>query len=92
MFRSPFFFGAEEYRGKGLGKFVMQLLELLAKKHKMQFMMLPYSVDETSPSRCAVDDESSYEILSKCLDKELLKGAVQGADDLGPRLRNVALN
>mmetsp|Transcript_47010 Transcript_47010/g.152378 ORF Transcript_47010/g.152378 Transcript_47010/m.152378 type:complete len:250 (-) Transcript_47010:366-1115(-) len=98
-----------EYRGKGLGKFVMQLLELLANKHKMQFIMLTvfknndgamrfyldrlkYSVDETSPSRCAVDDESSYEILSKCLDKELLKGAVQGADDLGPRLRNVALN
>lgn len=98
-----------EYRGKGLGKFVMQLLELLANKHKMQFIMLTvfknndgamrfyldrlkYSVDETSPSRCAVDDKSSYEILSKCLDKELLKGAVQGADDLGPRLRNVALN
>ena len=92
-------------RGNGLGKFVMQLLELMATKHKMQFMMLTvfkindgamrfyldklkYSVDETSPSRCAVDDESSYEILSKCLDKSLIENAKQDADDLGPRLRS----
>ena len=41
-----------------------------------------------SPSRCAVDDESSYEILSKCLDRELLKGKVKDKDDIGLRLRN----
>ena len=39
-------------------------------------------------SRCAVDDESSYEILSKCLDKSLIENAKQDADDLGPRLRS----
>ena len=37
-----------------------------------------YMVDETSPSRSAVDDDSSYEILSKCLDKELLKARTAG--------------
>jgi len=29
-----------------------------------------------------------YEILSKCLDRELLKSAKKGEDDIGLRLRN----
>ena len=93
------------FRGKGLGKHAMVLLELLAARNAMKFIMvtvfhanegamrfylekLKYAVDEISPSRCAVDDESSYEILSKCLDKEMLKGKTAGKDDIGLRLRN----
>ena len=34
---------------------------------------MKFEVDETSPSRCDVEDDSSYEILSKCLDPELIK-------------------
>ena len=34
---------------------------------------MKFAVDETSPSRCDVEDDSSYEIISKCVDPELLK-------------------
>ena len=34
---------------------------------------LKWSVDETSPSRCDVEDDTPYEIVSKCVDKELIK-------------------
>ena len=66
----------EAVRGKGLGKLIMQGLELAAAKTSMKFIMvtvfnanagamkfylekLKYSVDETSPSRCHVDDDST---------------------------------
>ena len=73
---------AEAARGKGLGKHSMSLLELVAMRHGMMFVMatvikacdgamrfflgkMKYQVDEGSPSRCEIEDESSYEILSK---------------------------
>ena len=54
----------------------------------MKFFMegQKFMVDETSPSRCDVEDESPYEILSRCLDPELLKK--QKAEEGGLKLRN----
>ena len=70
----------EQTRGKGLGKFLMEAVEDVAHKQRMQCVMLTvfkanvgavrlyeklgYVVDESSPSQCGVPD-SSYEIMSK---------------------------
>lgn len=71
-------------RRKGMGKFLMQLLELLARKSAMKGVMLTvqkinrsalrfyqslnYKIDETSPSLHDPLDDSSYEIMSKMWD------------------------
>ena len=70
----------EQTRGKGLGKFLMEAVEAVAHKQRMQCVMLTvfkanvgavrlyeklgYVVDESSPSQCGVPD-SCYEIMSK---------------------------
>jgi ribosomal protein S18 acetylase RimI-like enzyme len=68
---------------KGIGKRLMQLMELIARKQAMQWLMLTvikantnamafyqkmkYTVDDTSPSMCYEDADECYEILSKCI-------------------------
>lgn len=70
-----------ECRSKGLGRFMLQILELMAFKSNMKkvvltvflhnlnavgfFKNLGYSVDETSPES-TLEDQFDYEILSKC--------------------------
>nr|CAG4637546.1 EOG090X0MNC [Ceriodaphnia reticulata] len=70
-----------ECRSKGLGRFMLQILELMAFKANMKkvvltvflhnlnavgfFKSLGYSVDETSPLN-TLEEQFDYEILSKC--------------------------
>lgn len=84
---------------KGLGKRMMQLLELIGMRQKMKWVMLTvfknntaavnfyeklrYEVDETSPSRCDINDDSSYEIMSKCIDAQLLQQLRAADTDAG---------
>ena len=96
----------EAGRSKGLGKLMMQLLELMAAKAKMKFVMatvvktgpaadgraldffltkLKWSVDEGSPSRCDVETDPLYEIVSKCVDKELIKARAAEAKPLAAK-------
>ncbi|KAG8228585.1 hypothetical protein J437_LFUL009290 [Ladona fulva] len=78
----------QEVRRKGLGKFMMQVLELIAftsNLHKVIltvlkhnpaavefYKALKYEVDETSPQNSVFEEECHYEILSK-LNKKIFK-------------------
>lgn len=68
---------SEEVRRKGLGKFLMQILELMAMKSRMKkviltvfkanthatnfFTKMKYGVDETSPSLDDIEDVENYD-------------------------------
>lgn len=73
-------------RRQGIGRHVLRIAELMAKKNAMRWVMLTvfkcngpsmaffeknkYTIDETSPSYSVFDEECTYEIMSKALCKD----------------------
>lgn len=71
---------AQEYQRKGLGKFMMTILEKIAQHHEMEkliltvlsnneagqtfFKSIGFGVDDTSP---AINENCGYQIFSKSL-------------------------
>eukprot|EP00949_MAST-11_sp_MAST-11-sp1_P000205 g205.t1 len=81
-----------ELVGRKQGMDWVMLTVFKANEGAMRFYMdrMKYGIDETSPSMCYADDQSSYQILSKCLDPALRAKLreEQAANEVGLALKD----
>ncbi|GBG34227.1 Diamine acetyltransferase 1 [Hondaea fermentalgiana] len=90
-----------EVRGRGVGAYLMENVEEVARKYRSMFLMLTvqdvnvgarrfyekggFTVDEACPSVCYQSEKVSYRIMSKVLDKSILRHSCISCRDVGFR-------